>query len=74
MARQSPYLGWSRIHIRIVDLPPTVNDFEGFDLRPYQLKRGASYELDHRLAEVLLAWNYAELDRRFRSRRAPDAN
>ena len=74
MPRHTPHLGWSRIHIRIVDLPPSVNDFEGFDLRPYQLKRGVSYELDHRLAEVLLACNYAELDRRFRSRRAPGAN
>lgn len=71
--RQAPFSGWSRIHVRILDVPPSVENFEGFDLRPYQLQRGASYELDHRLAEVLIAWRYAEPDRRFRSRRTVDA-
>jgi hypothetical protein len=70
--RQAPYSGWSRIHVRIVDLPPAADDFEGFDLRPYQLQPGASYELDHRLAELLLAWHYAVPDRRFKSRRAAE--
>jgi hypothetical protein len=65
--RQAPYSGWSRIHVRIIFLPP--DDFEGFDLRPYQLRPGASYELDHRLAELLMACQYAEPDRRFKSRR-----
>jgi hypothetical protein len=69
--RQAPYSGWSRIHVRIVTVPPTLHDFEGFDLRPYCLCPGASYELDHRLAELLMAWNYAEPDRRFKSRQRP---
>ena len=69
--RQAPYSGWSRIHVRIINVPPTLHDFEGFDLRPYQLRTGVSYELDHRLAEVLMAWNYAKPDRRFKSRRSP---
>ena len=70
--RQSPSSGWTRIHVRIVGVPPSTADFEGFDLRPYQLQPGASYELDHRLAEVLMAWRYAEPDRRFKSRRSLD--
>jgi hypothetical protein len=70
--RHAPFSGWSRIHVRILDVPPSPDNFEGFDLRPYQLQRGASYELDHRLAEVLMAWRYAEPDRRFKSRRSSD--
>lgn len=70
--RQAPFSGWSRIHVRILDLPPLADDFEGFDLRPYQLQRGGSYELDHRLAELLMAWRYAEPDRRFKSRRSAE--
>lgn len=70
--RQAPFSGWSRIHVRILDLPPLADDFEGFDLRPYQLQRGGSYELDHRLAELLMAWRYAEPDRRFKSRRSSE--
>jgi hypothetical protein len=73
VGRRAPSLGWSRIHVRIVDVPPAPDDFEGFDLRPYQLQRGTSYELDHRLAELLMAWRYAVPDRRFKSRRASDA-
>jgi hypothetical protein len=71
-SRHPPSSGWSRIHVRIVDVPPSPDDFEGYDLRPYQFQRGASYELDHRLAELLMAWHYAEPDRRFKSRRPPD--
>jgi hypothetical protein len=67
--RHPPFSGWSRINVRILEVPPSAEDFEGFDLRPYELQRGASYELDHRLAEVLIAWRYAEPDRRFKSRR-----
>jgi hypothetical protein len=33
---------------------------EGIDLGPYRFETGRVYELERRVADVLLLWNYAE--------------
>lgn len=53
----------SPVKIRIRKVPPSAF-LEGFDLRPYQFLVGHVYELDHRLAEVLIMWGYAEPEMR----------
>jgi hypothetical protein len=64
---------WWRMRIRIVQEPPGVIELEGFDLRPYDFQRGLTYDVDYRLGEVLLAWQYAEPERRAVPRR-PNLN
>jgi hypothetical protein len=51
--------------VRIVKVPPS-GILEGLDLRPYKLRRSEIRELARPVADVLLAWDYAELypDRR----------
>jgi len=55
---------WWRMRIRIVQELPPVFELEGFDLRPYDFQQGLTYEVDYRLAEVMLACQYAEPERR----------
>jgi hypothetical protein len=54
-----------KIHIRKV--PPT-GWIEGIDLRHYQFCEGNVYELGPRLAQLLIVWGYAGLDRRAKDR------
>ena len=43
----------------IVKVPP-ARMLEGLDLRPYRLRRDEIRELPRPVADVLLAWGYAE--------------
>jgi len=61
------------MRIRIVQDPPAPCDLEGFDLRPYDFQKGLTYDVDYRLAEVMLACRYAEPERRAAPRR-PNLN
>ena len=61
------------MRIRIVQELPPVFELEGFDLRPYDFQQGFTYEVDYRLAEVMLACQYAEPERRATPRR-PNLN
>jgi hypothetical protein len=53
--------------VRIVKVPP-AGILEGLDLRPYKLRRSEIRELARPVADVLVAWEYAEL---FPDRRRP---
>jgi hypothetical protein len=53
--------------VRIVKIPP-AGILEGLDLRPLELRRSEIRELARPVADVLLAWEYAEL---FADRRRP---
>jgi hypothetical protein len=58
--------------IRIKKVPPS-GSLEGIDLRPYQFLEGQVYGVSARLAEVLIVWGYAELERQYQPRdRAAD--
>ena len=53
--------------IRILRVPPARN-LEGVDLGPFQFEKGRAYELDSRVARVLVVWEYAErIDEKERS-------
>ena len=47
------------MRVRISRVPPS-RVLEGVDLRDYKLQEGHEYELDTRVAKILVAWNYAE--------------
>src|SRR5438132_4341550 len=49
------------VRIRIRKVPPS-DWLEGFDLRGYHFREGEVYEVGHQLADVLIAWGYAELE------------
>jgi hypothetical protein len=53
--------------VRIVKVPP-AGILEGLDLRPYKLRRSEIRELARPVADVLMAWDYAEP---FADRRRP---
>ncbi|MCC7417406.1 MAG: hypothetical protein IT176_09720 [Acidobacteria bacterium] len=61
-----PTAAGSTLRIRFRNLPENRKDIEGFDLRAYQ--SGGVYDVDARLAELLVVLNYAELE----MRRQPD--
>ncbi len=59
----------STTRVRIRRVPPT-RVLEGVDVSAYGFRAGQVYELDTRVANVLLAWDYAErADREGRSAR-----
>jgi hypothetical protein len=45
--------------VRVVRVPPS-RALEGIDLRPYKFQEGGIYDLDPRVARVLILWKYAE--------------
>jgi hypothetical protein len=45
--------------VRLLRVPPS-RALEGIDLRPYKFQQGNVYDLDPRLAKVLILWKYAE--------------
>ena len=45
--------------VQIVRVPPS-RTLEGVDLRPYHFEQGRIYDLDTRVATVLVVWDYAE--------------
>ncbi len=47
------------MRVRIVKVPP-ASILEGLDLRPYQLRAAQTRELARPVADVLVAWGYAE--------------
>ena len=56
------------MRVRIVKVPPAYV-LEGLDLRPYRLKPAATRNLRSPVADVLIAWGYAEpVLRRVRAR------
>ena len=56
------------MRVRIVKVPP-VYVLEGLDLRPYRLKPAVTRNLRSPVADVLIAWGYAEpVPRRVRAR------
>lgn len=63
--------------IRILKVPPT-HRLEGFDLRPFDFQAGRLCDVQERLAEVLLRWDYAEsvspLDQTDRQSKKPTKN
>jgi hypothetical protein len=55
----------TRVKIRVV--PPT-GSLEGLDLIPFHFRAGQVYDVPSRVAEVLVLWGYAELERRRKPR------
>jgi len=47
------------MRVRILRAPP-ARILEGVDLGAYRFQPGATYELERRVADVLIVWNYAE--------------
>jgi hypothetical protein len=47
------------MRIRILRVPPS-RTLEGVDLGAYQFERGRVYDVDDRVARVLVVWSYAE--------------
>jgi hypothetical protein len=47
------------MRVRIVKIPP-ASRLEGFDLRPLKLRSGETRTLRGAVADVLVAWGYAE--------------
>jgi len=45
--------------VRVLRVPPS-RALEGVDLRPYKFQEGHVYDLDPRVAKVLILWKYAE--------------
>ena len=43
---------------------PPSRVLEGVDLRPYAFTKGEVYDLEPRVANVLILWDYAVLERR----------
>jgi hypothetical protein len=54
---------FSQMRVRIVKIPP-ASRLEGFDLRPFKLRSGETRNLRSPVADVLVAWGYAERVRR----------
>jgi len=52
---------WSSMRVLIKRVPPS-RSLEGVDLLPYAFKEGHVYDLELRIANVLIAWEYAILD------------
>ena len=52
--------GSSLSTIRIRQIPPTTGYLEPFELGAYSFHVGGVYRVPHRVADVLVAWNYAE--------------
>ena len=52
---------WSSMRVLIKRVPPS-RSLEGVDLLPYAFKEGHVYDLELRVANVLIAWEYAVLD------------
>jgi hypothetical protein len=48
------------LRVRIRRVPPS-RVLEGVDVSAYGFRKGRVYELDTRVANVLLGWDYAEL-------------
>lgn len=46
--------------IRIRQVPPTTGYLEPFDLGSYAFRVGRMYRVPRGVADVLIAWNYAE--------------
>lgn len=46
--------------IRICRVPPTTGYLEPFNLGSYGFRAGRVYSVPHSVADVLIAWNYAE--------------
>ena len=44
--------------IRICKVPPTES-LEGWNLRPFHFREGKVWDVDRRLADILIAWGYA---------------
>lgn len=55
MASRSPL-----VTIRIRRVPPTTGFLQPFDLGTYAFREGRAYRVPRGVAEVLIAWNYAE--------------
>jgi hypothetical protein len=56
------------MRVRIVKVPP-VSVLEGLDLRPYRLKPAETRNLRSPVANILVAWGYAQpVVRRARAR------
>jgi hypothetical protein len=47
------------MRVRILRAPP-ARILEGVDLGSYRFEPGGTYEIERRVAEVLIVWNYAE--------------
>ena len=45
--------------VRVLRVPPS-RALEGIDLRPYKFQEGTVYDLEPRVAKVLILWKYAE--------------
>ena len=45
--------------IRICKVPPTES-LEGWNLRPFHFGEGQVWDVDRRLADILIAWGYAQ--------------
>ena len=49
----------SQMRVRVLRVPPS-RELEGIDLRPYQFQEGNVYDLEPRVAKVLIVWKYAK--------------
>jgi hypothetical protein len=47
------------MRVRILRAPP-ARFLEGIDLGPAKLQPGSIHELSHKIADVLIVWEYAE--------------
>jgi len=47
------------VKVRILRIPP-ARTLEGVDLASFHFEQGHTYELDSRVARVLVVWDYAE--------------
>jgi hypothetical protein len=45
--------------VRVLRVPPS-RALEGIDLRPFTFREGNVYDLEPRVAKVLILWKYAE--------------
>jgi hypothetical protein len=45
--------------VRVLRVPPS-RILEGIDMRPFKLQEGGVYDLESRVAKVLIVWKYAE--------------
>jgi hypothetical protein len=50
----------SSVTIRIRRVPPTTGFLQQFDLGSYGFREARAYRVPRAVAEVLIAWNYAE--------------
>lgn len=50
----------SLVNIRIRRVPPTTGFLQPFDLGAYAFQEGRAYRVPRGVAEVLIAWSYAD--------------